>query len=113
MVILVQVRALVQCSSDHSIGVECVTMVVLVWKCASVSPPPEGGGDPGPFISQGHDLTVGLVFYWIDERERERERDLLPGLSMWVLCRVMCSRTPGMVLFVTLTPVACPLLTSL
>jgi hypothetical protein len=59
MVILVQVGA-------------CVGMCLYV--------PPEGGGDPVPFISQEHDLTVGLVFYWIEERERERGREICsPG----------------------------------
>jgi hypothetical protein len=43
---------------------------------------------------------VGLVFYSIEERER----DLLPGLAWWVLHRVVCSRTLGMALSFPATP---------
>jgi hypothetical protein len=111
-VILVQAKALVQCSTNHSIAVECVTARVHVWSCAS---PPKEEGVLHFYISRIEPYS-GTFILLDRERKREgrgRERDLLPGLSWWVLRRVMCSRTPSMASSVTLAPIASPSLTSL
>jgi hypothetical protein len=119
-VILVQSCAPVQCSAGRSIASSMLQLSACVVMCLS-----EGGGGPALLYIKGTTLQWDL--YSTIEKEREREReierererkregegDLLPGLSWWVLGKVMCSHTPSMASSITLAPVVSPSLMSL
>jgi hypothetical protein len=75
-IILVQAFALVQRNADRSISQEHVTVGVLVSRRRR-----------GPSFLNLKGMTLQWDLY------STRERDLLPGLAWWVLCKVMRSHT--------------------